>query len=315
MATIIRIVPLVLLMVASQAVAQANRTTLLRWKWVEGATSSYRSTHEMTQETKGAGQDRTVSWTVAHVVKQKVESVSDRGVATVVQTYESAVIDVKEQPGEQVRYDSSRRADASKRDHRLIKPHAAFIGKTITFDVDPEGKVLRLEGASEILAEAFDGVSDSNPLLAPLMEMYKATMNDEAMRASLERQLRVVPDRTVRIGETWNVKSDQKLPGVGTITNDIEYKFRRVARTQAMIEAGGTLSQSAGSDPLAAMLGVKMKQSKVSGDVSFDIDAGQISSSSLTTEMVFEMGHEEIGGGKIEQKMKQRATLERIAGR
>lgn len=317
MTTLLRIVPVLVLLLASQAAAQANRTTLLRWKWTEGSATTYRSTHEMTQEVTGSGEDRSVSWTVAYIVRQRVQSVSDAGVATVAQTYESAIIDVKEKPGEQVRYDSTRQADASKRSHRLIKPHAAFVGKTITFDVDPEGKVLRLEGASQILAEAFDGVSESNPLIAPLMQLYKATRSDDAIRAGLEKQLRVVPDRQTRIGESWNVQSEQRFPAVGTITSDLNYTFRRVTRGMAMLDAGGTLTQSSTGDPLASMLGVTMTQSRVSGSVTFDADAGQITSSNLTTEMLFEfkpMGLD-AGEAKVEQRLTQKALLERIARR
>lgn len=308
---------MLVVLLSSNVLAQPQPQTTLHWKWTPGAVTTYRSTQDMDQQIASDGQNRQISLTLAYVVRQTVREVSDKGVATIAQEYESAVIDAKEQPGEQVRYDSKRQADASKRDHRLIKPYAAFVGKTITFEVDPEGKVLRVDGAAGILAEAFDGVSESNPLLAPLTAMYKQTLTDESIRASLERQLRVVPARTVRIGEKWNVQSEQRLPAVGTIRSDIAYMLKSITRNQAALDASGTLTQRTSDDPLAAMLGVTMKQSRMSGSVSFDTDVGQIITSTLESQMVFEFkpAGMDLGEGKVEQRIKQRATLERLSRR
>jgi hypothetical protein len=327
---------IVLSLLALVPAAAAQKATMLAWKWTEGAVQRYRVTQELIQTVTGP-QEQENSWTVSYLVKQEVRSVNAQtGVATVAQTYESGKIVATEKGGERVEYDSTKPADADKANHRLVKPYAAFIGETITFDVDREGKVLKLEGAQRILAKAMSGLSESNPLLAPLLESYKTTLSDEGMRAELERQLRVVPARSVKSRDSWKVSAVQPMPAVGNVEHQTTYTFDRLRKigdtTFAEIAAAGTLTQvkggAAGGDPLSQMLDIKLVSSSVKGDVRFVPEEGMIASSSYDIETVWEIGVKGVegleealqglgGGGagmKMEQRLRQRGGME-LAGR
>lgn len=305
--------------ISPPARAQATELVALRWKWTAGETLRYRSTQEMTQTVRG-GDDREVTWLVSYALVQKVTAVTPSGVATVEQTYESCQVNASERPGESVKYDSTKKQDEKLASHRLVKPYSAFVGKTVTFEITPEGQVLSLKGAAAILAEAFDAVGESNPLAAPLIEIYKGTLSEESLRAALERQLRVVPDRQVKPRDTWTVESDQTMPVVGTIRHELEHRLDRVQRTRdartAVITTQGKLTQGgAANDPLAALMSVTMTRSSVSGKTAFDANAGRIAQSEAASEMVFEIAVKlpgldgEGGPEKIEHSLRQMATL------
>jgi hypothetical protein len=316
-------------------VARAQ-TTMLRWKWNPGDTLRYRMNQEMKQTITGID-DKEVSWTVQYIVRQDVKSVSDRGVATIEQTYESGTVSAVEQPGERVKYDSQNPKDADKIGHRLIAPYAAFIGKTITFDVGPEGEVPRLEGASAIVDSALANMK-SDPMMAMLLGQFRESLGDEAMRRQLELALRVVPARSCKTGDQWKVSLDQDMPLVGTLRNDVTYKLKRLSERKgaqlATIDASGKLSQVAGGGAegeeggMAAMLGglidIKLKSSNIEGDVSFDVENGRIQESGYSIESDWEIGIKGLGGDeealpgeaaaamKGTQRLEQRARLELI---
>jgi hypothetical protein len=330
------VVPVLVLVVCSMAwPALAQQSTMLRWNWAPGQVLRYHMNQEMKQTMTGI-EDKEVSWTVQYVVRQEVKSVTEEGLATVEQTYESGIVTAVERPGERAKYDSTNHRDADQAGHRLIAPYAAFIGKTITFDVGPEGEVPRLTGASAIMDDAMSKMQ-TDPMTAMLIGQFRESLGDEAMRRQLELALRVVPDRKCRSGDKWEVSLDQSMPVVGTIRNEIVYKVRRFSGKAgakvASIGATGKLVQLAGAGGgeaggLGAMLGglidIKLTRSKIEGDVDFDAQAGRIDESSYSIDSEWTIGVKGLGGDGEEplpgemgamkgtQKIEQRARLELI---
>src|SRR5690606_23867408 len=128
---------------------------------------------------------------IRYRVKQVVKTVDAGGFATVEQTYESGRIEASENGGQKLVYDSAKDAEQD-REHRLILPFAAFIGKSITFEVGPEGEVRRVTGASRILDEALAGVSADIATMVTIA-LYRQALSDEGVRRQLETALRIVP--------------------------------------------------------------------------------------------------------------------------
>lgn len=309
-------------LLAAPVMAQPRDSVMLRWKWAEGMVLEYDTTQEMRQIITGHN-EQDVSWTISYRVRQEVESVDAEGVATVKQTYESGRVIAVEKGGERVEYDSKNPRDRDKGDHRLIKPYAAFIGKSITFRADPEGKVRSLEGASAILADAFQGAVDANPLADPFVAMFRASLSDESMRQALEQQLRVVPGNYVRVRDTWKVEAEQQMPLVGTLRNVTEYRLSRLRRGRegqtAEIDASGRIEQSeGGAGLLVALAEVQLTESKSEGSVSFSVEGGHIAASDMKLVMVFRI---DLGAGLgledtvMEQRFEQRARLELVSAR
>jgi Family of unknown function (DUF6263) len=310
---------------------------VLRWKWAEGQILRYRTTQEMNWIMSGGlgggldgggggdGGEAKNEWTIIYEIKQHVTQVDVEGIATVQQTYESAIINASDAQ-ESVRYNSKNRADEKKKDHRLIKPFAAFVGKTITFRVGPEGKVHSLKGASKILDDALGATGESNPLMMGITAMFRASLSDESMRKGLEQQLRVVPDKAVNRGDTWAVTSEQSMPLVGTLVTDVAYKldkFRRVRRAQrATIKVTGEIKQKEAAQPSApggpaglmpALKLATLSDSSIKGNIEFSVPDGRIERSSLSMSMTFKIG---LGPGmEVEYKMNQRGDMELLSAR
>lgn len=306
-----------LLVVAAAAAGQVA----LRWGWEEGRELVYETDQTLAQRVEGP-QDSSTEWTIAYRVKQVVKSVDAEGFATVEQTYESGRIEASENRGEKLVYDSSKDAEQD-RDHRLIVPFAAFIGKSITFEAGPEGEVRRVRGATKILDEALSRVSTDMAAMATIA-LYRQALSDEGLRRQLESAMRVVPDKEVGQGDSWTVVVDQASP-VGVVRSETEYTLRRLGperqgRRTATIEAEGSLSQPGdeGNGPagIGAMFDVKLLDSKIDGEITFVAgeEAGWIEESRYTAESEWEiMGLPGSGpDSRTTQSMRQSATMKLV---
>lgn len=297
--------------------SQGQRGQVLRWKWHEGQVLRYRTTQELGWTMTGGQQDSTNEWTIIYEIRQEVTQVDADGIATVEQTYESANI-IASDADEQVRYNSMNKQDEAKKEHRLIKPFAAFVDKTIVFKVGPEGKVHSLKGASKILDEALDATGESNPLMMGITAMFRATLSDESVRKGLEQQLRVVPDKPVKQGDTWSVKSEQSMPLVGALITEVEYELKRIRpgrrATTALIEVAGEITQKESGGGLVPALKVaSLDDSTVKGEITFDVTYGRIDKSTLEIAMTFKI---ELGAAlKMEYKLKQRGDMQLLSAR
>ena len=303
--------------VALSLAAIAHGQVMLRWGWTEGRELVYDTEQTLAQRIDGPS-DSSNEWTIRYRVRQVVKNVDASGYATIEQSYESGRIEASENGGAKLVYDSSKDAEQD-RAHRLIAPFAAFIGKTITFEVGPEGEVRRVTGASRILDEALANVSGDIAAMATIA-LYRQALSDEGLRRQLESALRIVPDKPVRRGESWTVVVDQPSP-VGVVRSETEYTLERLGRTRdgaqpVSIEAQGKLSKPGGGDGpagIGAMLEVKLIDSKITGDIEFVAgpDAGWIQRSSYTASSEWELLGL-LGGGpdaKTTQSMRQSATM------
>ncbi|MFG0285142.1 MAG: DUF6263 family protein [Phycisphaerales bacterium JB039] len=302
------------LIVATTACGQV----MLRWGWTEGRELVYDTEQRLAQQIDGPS-DSSTEWTIRYRVRQVVKAVDAQGYATVEQTYQSGRIEASENNGPKLVYDSSKDAEQD-RAHRLIAPFAAFIGKTITFEVGPEGEVRRVTGASRILDDALASVSGDLAAMATIA-MYRQALSDEGLRRQLESALRIVPDKPVRRGESWTVTVDQPSP-VGVVRSETEYTLERLGRARdgaqpVSIEARGKLSKPGGEGDgpagIGAMLEVKLIDSKIDGDIEFVAgpDAGWIQRSSYSVSSEWELLGL-LGGGpdaKTTQSMRQSATM------
>ncbi|MDX9912464.1 MAG: DUF6263 family protein [Phycisphaerales bacterium] len=212
---------------------QPSRSTgvVLKWTWAEGDARRYEVEESMTERaddtTKRSG--RTITYA------QRVTSVDASGVATVEQTFER-VRAWLEEDGTRVDYPR----DPKAREHPGIAPYAALEGGRFTFQVDVEGKVLRVDGLDELLRRAFaelgndpNGGAGNAPGMPDLQSMVlgeSGVLTPEAMREWVEQGLRVVPGREVRRGESWRVEASQDLPFVGSIDTGRTFTLSRLQR-------------------------------------------------------------------------------------
>jgi len=296
------------LVLAAAAAGQVS----LRWGWEEGRELVYDTEQTLAQRIDGP-EDSSNDWTIRYRVKQVVKAVDASGFATVEQTYESGRIEASENGGQKLAYDSAKDAEQD-RDHRLILPFAAFIGKSITFEVGPEGEVKRVTGVSADLATMVT------------IALYRQALSDEGLRRQLESALRIVPDRPVSRGDTWQVSVDQQSP-VGVVRSEVEYTLARLGgersgRQSASIEAEGKLTQPGEGDGprgIGAMLQVKLVDSEIEGEIDFVAgeEAGWIEESKYTASSEWEVLGLGGGGpeGRTTQSMRQSAKMTLVSAK
>jgi hypothetical protein len=218
--------------------------------------------------------------------------------------------------------------DPKAREHPSIAPYVALEGGSFTFEVDVEGRVLRVDGLDELLRRAFDeigrapaGQRDASGL-PDMMALEAGVLTPDATRQWVEQGLRIVPGREVRRGETWRVDGSQELPFVGTIDTGRTFTLDRLQRARdgqiATIEMRSSEKDPGGRGPTtrgrpdrsrqpastpanrpdpndpAAMLGemrigFTLVERSMTGQFRFDTGAGQMESGSTRQVMEWEV--------------------------
>ncbi|MCW5755547.1 MAG: hypothetical protein KIT24_12640 [Phycisphaeraceae bacterium] len=294
-------------------VPEARGQVDLSWKWVEGRALTYRMTEEMTLAGEGMFASAGGGATREFVIQDKVERVAG-GVATVRRTFQSLRMTVDRADGTMAAYDSTKAGQEQAREHPQVKPYASMVGKSIEFDIDREGRVSRVEGYRELVADA---VSATGPG-ARLANLATMMTSDEEYREFVESSMRAVPGREVRAGGKWTVVCRQPFAGMG-IEQTTTYTLTR-AETQgrstiAQISASGTFSLKA--DPaVTAILGeVTMSESSCTGTVRFDASQGILTHSRMETAFQFAIKNP-LGDGSLGRlRVRQQATMELVPSR
>jgi hypothetical protein len=305
----------VLCALVGPAVAQG---TLLQWAWVEGQRHTYTMTEELDQEssTEVSGESMAQSskdrriWTL----EQSVVSVKEGGVATIRREYVGLEM-THESDGTTVKYDSER-PDEAAANHPRIKPFASFVGRSIEFDVDREGRVLAVRGGADLMRGLVEGMSGA-PIMGAGLGAGAQVAADEMFRHQIEQSLRIVPGRRVRVGESWDGSADQPVPILGSVgvqqTHTYKGTKRRKGRDCAEVTTVGRMSLPEGG-LAGGLLTMKISESGINATTLLDVEQGTLvhSEARMLTEITGSSPLVE--GMSFRQKIEQRAEIELISG-
>ncbi|MCB9844541.1 MAG: hypothetical protein H6811_00945 [Phycisphaeraceae bacterium] len=281
------------------------------WKWRADQELVYRSTSEMRQSASG-GAGYEAHWTHEFVHTDRIARVSSEGDVTIERTYDSLKMNVEHSVLGNVRYDSTkpdRGANAEAKDHALVRPFAAFVGKVVTIEIDAEGHVKSVRGLREILRDAGSGVSGD--FMEAAMAGF-ATVNEDSFRQQIEQSMRLVPGREVRRGESWDVEIDQPLPAVGTIRTTNTCTMRGATNVRGKRCASIELSSKAElrGGGISDALGLTLRDSKGAGEMMFDTELGAIRQWNQRLDWTFTIQSDLLGSA--EQRLEQDAKMELI---
>ena len=147
----------------------------------------------------------------------------------------------------------------------------AMVGARLQYFTDAAGKVEKMGGMDELTKRV-------NAAGKPQQRaMFQQMFNEDTLKryGSFSEAL---PNRLVKIGESWTMKDDI-VASIGTLTLDMNYTFKNWEqhgdRLCAHIEATGDISSKNVS---AAMVGaaVEIEKGEISGEVWFDPEMGMI---------------------------------------
>jgi hypothetical protein len=306
------------MVVMLSAPAAFAQQVLLRWEWVPGQRHTYTMTEELEQDSSAevAGEkldqksvDKRV-WSL----EQSVEKVTEEGVATIRRAYLGLQM-THESDGQTVRYDSDR-PDAATSEHMRIKPFASFVGRTIEFDVDREGRVLAVRGGADLMRGIVDAMSGS-PIMGAGLGAGSQIAADEMFRYSIEQSLRIVPGRIVRPGESWDGSAQQPVPVLGSIGVEQRHTFvgtkRHGRRDCAEVRTTGKLTLPDGGIA-GGLLTLQLGESGLNSTTLLDVEQGTLvhSKADMVTEITGSSSL--VPDMKFRQMIRQKATLELTSG-
>lgn len=298
----LRALPALLLLVCLAALPARAQQVVLGWKWIEGDERRYVIESQLTQTIategrRGANEQRgrLVKATQIFHVLERVAEVTDGGVATVTRRFERVQVRGTDDGPDGVDtfdYDSALRTPPGRpgvrptasddKDHPMVAPYAALAGRTITFRIGPEGRVLGCTGADEALEGVFSPL-EGDSAFNPAAMLFRAAVSNESMARELESALGLIPNRAVRRGEEWTFAFEQTLPLVGDLRTENVCRLTGVrgrpgAQIASISNKGGMTLEGgpAGIQSLGGLFRVDLGMSELSGTTEFDAAGGHI---------------------------------------
>lgn len=160
---------------------------------------------------------------------------------------------------------------------------AAFqklVGAKVALILDAGNEVQRIEGMDDIQRRK-SGAADPAGILKSLFteESFKQMMNDN----------RNLPDRPVRPGDSWPVRTEIVMGELGPVLLDYTYTLKswekRDQHRLARIQFTGTLATKAGKNLKIAGMDAALEGGKSAGETRFDLERGRFADMSATQDM------------------------------
>lgn len=306
------------------APAVAQDTVTLKYKWNKGDVVHYRSIADSEGKMSIPGMGERVTTQHQEFVQRfEVKEVAEDGAATIDVTFVSIKLNQDTGSGPPVTFDSTKpgeKQEAAGPMAPAVEVMGALVGEHIQIVMDASGKVRKVEGMIKILDKMQGKIGGANPMV---LRNLRNTMGDDAMRGSVERFFRLLPEAPVKQGDTWNTVFEQSIPGLGGRMNtDVTWTFAGMEKKDAADSVKLTSTtkvdvvppkEGEESGPIPGMK-MSIKDGTGTGEALFDPKAGQLLKSVVSVVLPIEMNMSAQGQGMvIKNDTKSTYTTERIA--
>jgi hypothetical protein len=178
----------------------------------------------------------------------------------------------------------------------------ALVGSEFTLTVTPEGKVTKIEGREDFVKK----LTSANQNMAPMLNQI---LSDDALKQMTDPAFSVIPDKAVKVGDTWTKSSKLNMGPIGTYDTTYTYKYEGKQDKLDKISVKTDLKYSPPSESAQAQLPFKiekadLKSSNGTGTILFDNEKGRLASSELGLNLDGSLTIK-IGGTPTEVKLKQ----------
>lgn len=245
------------------SLGQAEETSLV-WKWKAGDQFLVTRAQQTVSHTSVASKAVRTSVATKVTMTWKVDSVDDKGAATITQGLDTIVVEMDAGNGV-LKFDSSAASKATGALKPIAEGVSPLVGESFVVVMTPRGEVANLK-PSDKLAKLFAGRGD---------EAAGGTgFSVQGIAKLLQQPLILLPEGKVEAGGTWELQ--RELPSaLGTLQQTLTYKFAGLSKEQgniARIELSGTIASPKASTPEAP----KLKANELTGAAQFDIEAGRL---------------------------------------
>lgn len=156
-----------------------------------------------------------------------------------------------------------------------MKPFAAMLGKTVTFNLAPDGEVTDMQGMDAIMDDIVDAMAgEAGANEEEMREQLKGQFGDGMMRQTIEQSFQWYPEGPVSGGDTWSRQMAVKA-GLTLIMNT-DYTLKALQNGNALIDISGTFKSDPDAEPMR-MGPMEMRydlSGQQEGDMVVDVDDG-----------------------------------------
>lgn len=285
---------------------QAEPVSLV-YRYVEGKPLVFDLTQEMTSTQTAFGETMTVHSRNGNRTRTDLVERKDDGSLIIANTVERVSFWAKDDE-EEVSFDSQKPEDQDKLEDPAIASIALMKDVRVLLHIGPDGSVRGVPNADELLQKA-DAMED--PMMAEIARQLWAADSVIAMQ---EGNLKLLPGKPVRPGDTWNHTIE--LPfDLGVILMNMTMTLKGVetrdGRSFADIGIAGTIGSR--FEPNSEFM-MRLDDSKLSGMVRFEIEAGVIDRMRLDSEFTLNVflpeEAETFATVKFDQKVNQVRVVE-----
>ncbi|HTG55498.1 MAG TPA: DUF6263 family protein [Niabella sp.] len=195
--------------------------------------------------------------------------------------------------GQQVKMSS----DDTDSSNEVSAAFRALKGQSLSLVIDEYGKVLKVEGAQEML-DKIEGVAQQK-------EAMKGVVGEDALKNMIEQSFGFYPKSPVKPGESWTTAMSLKQPYI--IAGSATYTLVKVEGKKAFIDFTGKLATDSSSSMTTNGIEVGFAiEGSFSGSTEVDIDTGMPLKSFIQQKM---KGNIEAGGQKIPMAVSSDITM------
>lgn len=255
----------------------AAQDVALRYRWTKGEEVRYRTTTQTDMQMSGLPGmgDMNVTMTMVQVNKFVVDDVAADGSATLRNTYESIKMSMNVPMMGDVTYDSANPSASAGNpmSDALAKTVGAMSGETITMVVAANGKVGKIDGLAKVIEKAKAGAAASGASMG--LGNMDAMMTEEGQRSSIEQMFSPLPEKPIKVGETW--KNEYKIPGAAGATQNVSVNYTLKGQENALARVVSTGStKSSGAPAAMGPMTVTIGDGTSQGETLFDVKAGRM---------------------------------------
>jgi Family of unknown function (DUF6263) len=299
------------------AVDALQQQATLRYRWTTGDTLRYRTTQDVSSVLSGLPggmPDITLKQTMVQVLTSAIQDVAADGAATMQQTIESMKIEM-DTPMGRSGYDSASPASATDPSGTLMKDMlSGLLGQPYTVVISSTGSVQKIEGFSALAEKMFKAVPQ-NPAGLAITNALKGIFSDESMRNMIGQGFGAMPEKPLKVGDSWNIQTTMKNPMLGGVTTATLCTLTSLEGSgvdqSATIATQLTLKQDPSSPAPPNPMGLTMQMADSAGDgeMLFGVGTGRLIRSTTRTTTPMRMSGSGPDGSALDMKMEVRSVV------
>jgi hypothetical protein len=167
-------------------------------------------------------------------------------------------------------------------------------GATFHMVMLPDGSIRSLTGIDQMVTKMVSKMKADSAKAANIKASLSQQFNAEGMKQTMESSLKIYPNKSVKIGDSWTVDTKMQLTmPVETIT---KYTLKAVKDNIAYLNINGTLISKGSFQSMGNKIDTDLTGTNV-GDAELDLKTGLILKSHLRMEL---SGKMQIGGQNID---------------